>query len=301
MEDAGRHALLARMLRQPRLLAASAAAVTVAVALPGNASATAPTKPCAAANPYDYAVCQHANGSKGSRDQSPAGGGPSKQRKPAKPTPCHVTKMEQPPKDSSLWEGKDPKKGKFYWRTCNKESDGETQAGMFFAQDPPEVTVDPAEVAQQAIDEMTLLGPEIVSPKADGTYTVGVPLWLRAGSGATRWGPNSASATAGGVTVTATAKVSKVVWRMGDGTSVTCTSRGAVYKRSMGLKESPNCGHTYKVSSASKPKKRITITATSTWSIQWQEEGGGGESGTDVETRTSQVSIPVGEGQVVGQ
>ncbi|UNZ21396.1 ATP/GTP-binding protein [Streptomyces sp. 891-h] len=208
--------------------------------------------------------------------------------------------MEQPPADSGLWEGKDPKKGKFYWRVCDKVSDAEKYAGMFFAEHPPKVTADPAQVAQSAIDEMTLLGPKIISPKAGGTYTVGVPLWLRAGSGPTRWGPNSASATAGGVTVTATAKVSKVVWRMGDGRSVTCTSRGAVYKRSMGLKESPDCGHTYRVSSANKPRKRFTVTATSTWSIQWQVKGGGG-SGTDVETRTSRVSIPVGEGQVVGQ
>ncbi|MBO8203160.1 ATP/GTP-binding protein [Streptomyces smyrnaeus] len=210
--------------------------------------------------------------------------------------------MEQPPANSSLWgKGQDPKKGQLYWRVCKGGMNWQTLSGIFYAEEePPKVTVNPAEVARHAIDEMTLLGPKIISPKPGGTYTVGVPLWLRAGSGATRWGPNSATASAGGVTVTATAKVSKVVWSMGDGKSVTCTTRGAVYKRSMGLKESPDCGHTYGISSAKKPKKRFTVTATSTWSIEWRVEGGG-ESGTDVETRTSQVSIPVGEGQVVGQ
>ncbi|WP_326693351.1 MULTISPECIES: ATP/GTP-binding protein [unclassified Streptomyces] len=259
---------------------------------------------CKGSNPYNVAVCADKSGKgkspgrvRGPTSNKSGGGG----AKAGKPAPCQVEKIEQPPANSGVWEGHDPKKGDFYWRACNgKSTDAEAQAGMFFAEDPPgKVTVDPAQLARQAMDEMTLLGPEIVSPKAGGTYTVGVPLWLRAGAGETRWGPTTASASAGDVTVTATAKVSKVVWKMGDGKSVTCTTRGAAYKRGYGLAKSPDCGHTYATTSARAAKQRFTITATATWSVEWQVTGGG-ESGALDEVRDSQVTIPVGEGQVVG-
>lgn len=302
MEDAGSHPVPENMLRR-RLLAGCCAALALAGTVQPDAQARTPTagKMCQGHDAFNVAVCADTPRKPASSDRGPAagkaGGGKAKAGKPA---PCQVEKIEQPPANSGVWEGHDPKKGNFYWRTCDKDSDAETQGGMFFAEDPPgKVTVDPAQLARQAMDEMTLLGPEIVSPKAGGTYTVGVPLWLRAGAGETRWGPNTASASAGDVTVTATAKVSKVVWKMGDGKSVTCTTRGAAYKRGYGLAKSPDCGHTYATTSARAAKQRFTITATATWNVEW-EVTGGGESGALDEVRDSQVTVPVGEGQVVG-
>jgi hypothetical protein len=57
------------------------------------------------------------------------------------------------------------------------------------------------------------------------------------------FGPQILTASAGGVSITATAKVDRVVWDMGDGTSVTCTTPGTVYQDRFGFDMSPDCGH----------------------------------------------------------
>ena len=43
---------------------------------------------------------------------------------------------------------------------------------------------------------------------------------------------------------------SDVTWDMGDGTEVVCNTAGTPYKPAFGRKDSPDCGHTYKKSSA---------------------------------------------------
>ena len=149
---------------------------------------------------------------------------------------------------------------------------------------------------QRAVDSMTLLGPDIASPRAAGKYTVGVPMWMWVNQSATTYGPNTASASAGGITVTATAKVSKIVWQMGDGASVTCTGPGTPYASSEGMAESPTCGHVYSKTSAAAQSGRFPVTATSTWTINWQ---GGGQAGQLAEVRQTDVQVAVGEVQVV--
>ncbi len=53
--------------------------------------------------------------------------------------------------------------------------------------------------------------------------------------------------------MTATAKVTRIVWEMGDGATVTCTGAGTSYTAAHGKQESPTCGHTYTQTSASEP------------------------------------------------
>ncbi|MET8210338.1 ATP/GTP-binding protein [Streptomyces sp. NPDC005373] len=142
---------------------------------------------------------------------------------------------------------------------------------------PP--AVDPAQLAQQAVDKMALGGPRIASPRAAGKYTVGVPMWMWVNPSATTFGPNSASASAGGITVTATAKVSSIKWSMGDGESVTCNGPGTKYRDSYGMSASPTCGYRYKASSKDRADGQWHGTATSTWSIHWEVTGGGGGEG----------------------
>ncbi|WP_327187956.1 ATP/GTP-binding protein [Streptomyces sp. NBC_01334] len=153
-------------------------------------------------------------------------------------------------------------------------------------------------MAEQAVAKMQLSGPDIASPRANGKYVVGVPMWMWVNTSPTTFGPNSASATAGGVTVLATARVTKIVWAMGDGSAVTCNGAGTPYAASDGMQESPTCGHTYARTSASQTGGRFTVTATSTWTVDWQVNGGG-ESGQLVETRQSQMQVAMGEVQVV--
>lgn len=204
----------------------------------------------------------------------------------------------QPPAGSLDWEGHEPGDGAVYEQTCGWGGlDGDTIVRMVWLAEPPEQeTIDPAVLAQRAVDSMTLLGPDIASPRVAGRYTVGVPMWMWVNQGATTYGPNTASASSGGVTVTATAKVSKIVWQMGDGSAVTCVGPGTPYESSSDMAESPTCGHRYSKTSADAPGGRYSVTATSTWTIDWQ---GGGQSGQLEEIRQSDTEVAVGELQVV--
>ncbi|MGA5121346.1 ATP/GTP-binding protein [Streptomyces pseudogriseolus] len=204
----------------------------------------------------------------------------------------------QPPAGSLEWEGHEPGDGAVYEETCRWNNSGDTIVRMVWFAEPPgdEAAVDPAVLAQQAVDKMTLLGPDIASPRAAGKYVVGVPMWLWVNQSVTAYGPNTASASAGGVTVTATAKVSKIDWKMGDGSTVTCTGPGTPYNGSAGMAESPTCGHVYSKTSASAPGGKYAVTAISTWTIDWQ---GGGAAGQLTEIRQSDVQVAIGEVQVV--
>ncbi|MFD8737494.1 ATP/GTP-binding protein [Streptomyces sp. NPDC059618] len=211
---------------------------------------------------------------------------------------CKYTKVEpKPPANHPAWKGKDPEKNDLYLMEC---TDGGRNNPASFVVVPtgsnPVPQVDPQELAQRAVDSMTLLGPDIASPRTAGKYTVGVPMWMWVNQSATTYGPNTASASAGGVTVTATAKVSKIVWSMGDGTSVTCTGPGTTYSSSEGMAQSPTCGHVYSKTSAGGRHSRFPVTATSTWTINWQ---GGGQAGQIAEVRQTNMQVAVGEVQVV--
>ncbi|WNZ06219.1 ATP/GTP-binding protein [Streptomyces sp. 11x1] len=211
---------------------------------------------------------------------------------------CKYTKVDpKPPAEHPAWKGQDPAKYDMYFRGC---SDGglDNPDGFIVVPEgqPPVPQVDPQELGQRAVDSMTLLGPDIVSPKAAGKYTVGVPMWMWVNQSATTYGPNTASASAGGITVTATAKVSKIVWQMGDSASVTCNGPGTPYQASEGMAQSPTCGHVYSKTSAGAQNGKFPVTATSTWTIDWQ---GGGAAGQLIEVRQTNVQVAIGEVQVV--
>ncbi|WP_405914585.1 ATP/GTP-binding protein [Streptomyces sp. NBC_00728] len=211
---------------------------------------------------------------------------------------CKYTKVTpKPPASHPAWKGKDPKKNDLYLVEC---TDGGLDNPASFVVVPtgqnPVPQVDPRVLAQRAVDSMTLLGPDIASPRAAGKYSVGVPMWMWVSQSATTYGPNTASASAGGVTVTATAKVSKIVWSLGDGASVTCNGPGTPYTSSEGMAQSPTCGHLYSKTSAGAQSSKFPVSATSTWTITWQ---GGGQAGQLTEIRQTNVQVAVGEVQVV--
>ncbi|MFF3431416.1 ATP/GTP-binding protein [Streptomyces sp. NPDC002602] len=232
------------------------------------------------------------------------GGGGTEDRGGLDPSLCDIRLLDpQPPAGAPLWEGHSPGDGAIYVNTCASgpgTANGDTIGLTFWSKDAPAPAVDPAVLAQRAVDSMLLDGPAIASPKADGRYTVGVPMWLWVGQSPTTWGPNTASASAGGITVTATAKVSSVAWTMGDGTTVTCVSPGTPYTAARGMSPSPDCGHRYGSTSAGRPGARYQGAATSTWTIDWAVTGGG-RSGQLTEVRTTPFTVSVGEIQVVGQ
>lgn len=208
---------------------------------------------------------------------------------------CTTEKIEPPPPAIHLgWKGHKPGDGAVYRIFCPDTF----RVGTFWAQDEPEAElVDPAVLAQQAVDRMKLAGPDIIiSPRPGGRGLVGMPVWLAAGQSPTTYGPNSASASAGGVTVNVSAEVSRIVWDMGDGTTVTCNGPGKQYKKAYGMARS-QCGHVYTRPSPGADGFRVTATAT--WDVDWEVTGPGGASGELDQVRESQVAVNVVESQAV--
>ncbi|MEZ0092485.1 ATP/GTP-binding protein [Streptacidiphilus sp. EB129] len=207
----------------------------------------------------------------------------------------------QPPADSTWWQGHKPGDGAVYSETCPLISGAGLPggSGKWFQNPPPGYggTVDVAALAQQAVKNMALVGPAIgIAPKPGGKSLVGLPVWLWDNVAPTTWGPNTAQAAAGGVTVTATGSVTQIVWNMGDGSTVTCTTPGVAYQQYFGA-QTPACGHVYTVGSGKQPGGAYAITATATWVVNWTATTG--QTGQITVTRQSQSSAIIGELQVL--
>lgn len=147
------------------------------------------------------------------------------------------------------------------------------------------VEVDPAVLARSLLASMQLKPISIGMAPPVRSY-VGIPVWMWADEpGRLTYGP--ATITAGGVSLTA--KVTKVVWSMGDGSSVTC-QKGTEWTKAKAGGSSPTCGHTYT------KQGRYTVTARSYWVATWS---GYGQSGTIPFTLESSRQLQVGEIQVI--
>jgi hypothetical protein len=122
----------------------------------------------------------------------------------------------------------------------------------------------PAELAAMARKQLRLPTPRIAANPA-GEQLVNLPTWMWLSSG---WGSVSATAAVPGVSVT---------WAMGDGSTVICTGAGTPFRsRSDPKASSPDCGHTYRSSSASQAGQASPVTATVHWSVTWSGAGQGG-------------------------
>src|SRR4051812_2161444 len=182
---------------------------------------------------------------------SPGGGQPT--GGDASPlNPCTYTVADpQPWAGHPVWAGHGPADGTIWMYACPRPAGfgSGLWSGLVFlpngAAAPAAPPVDPRALAQQAIDSMTLRAPEIemAPPPGSASGLVGLPVWMWVERSPDTTGPARASASAGGVTVTAVAEVGRVVWDMGDGHSVSC-GLGTAYREGAGI-ESPDCGHVY--------------------------------------------------------
>jgi len=133
----------------------------------------------------------------------------------------------------------------------------------------------------------------VPEPTAGSVGLVGVPNWMWVSEPDEQtYGPITRSASAGGFTVTATARVQRVVWDMGDGQTVVCTGPGTPYADRYGMASSPDCGHKYT------RQGRYTVQATSYWVITW---AGIGQAGTITMDLSQSAPLTIGEVQVLTQ
>ncbi|MFE5334758.1 hypothetical protein ACFQ8E_02495 [Isoptericola sp. NPDC056573] len=212
----------------------------------------------------------------------------------------------QPPTSDPVWDGND----EGYIVTCSPSEEwcnevaipgGTGPAACLTTTDgwqenpPGAPPADPAAIARRAFAALPLTAIDIGIVPEDGpgrVGLVGMPTWMWARSPtANQVGPRETSATDQGLTVSLDARVDRVVWDMGDGTTVTCDGPGTPYQDSYGKKESPDCGHTYT------RQGEYQVTATTYWVADWT---GGDQSGQLTDDFTSPATtITVGELQVL--
>ncbi|GAA1745531.1 hypothetical protein [Microbacterium paludicola] len=170
---------------------------------------------------------------------------------------------------------------------------------------PPGLRVLPPGVAaQRLIESFALRGIDIgMAPEVNPDWGhrrsyVGIPVWLWVDNPQPlTWGPYSETATLGGQTITATARVSSAVWNMGDGRTLACGA-GTAYNEGYGLADSPTCGHRYLLTSENQPGDRFRVSATTYWVIEWESINGA--SGTvNLSTTSDTVELEVNELQSV--
>lgn len=164
---------------------------------------------------------------------------------------------------------------------------------------PDAVTQAEAEAAARRV--LASIGLEAIDlgmqPRGDTTERmgfVGWHTWLWADSPSDKqWGPVTATASDSGIAVRLTAGATRVQWDMGDGATVSC-GRGTAWSaaRTQGGKNvaSPDCGHVYEQDG------RYTVTATSTWSVNWSAAG---FTGTLPLQLSRSADVVVGEVQAV--
>ncbi len=208
---------------------------------------------------------------------------------------CYIQRISpQPDPADPVWGGRYPE-GAVY--ACAGESASDFSTGLMWLSGPPDAAqISPETAARIVVRQMDLRAADIgIVPedKPGRIGAVGAPVYMWTARGPATFGPQTLTNSAGGVTITATAKVDRIVWSMGDGRSVTCRTAGTVYEDRFGFNMSPDCGHRYTRTSAGKPGNTYPITATSFWLVNWT--GPGGSSGQIPVTLSSSTAIVVGE------
>jgi hypothetical protein len=156
----------------------------------------------------------------------------------------------------------------------------------------------PATVAKQAASTLTLPSPVIeMAPPQTSEQLVGVSAWLWVNSAA--WQPSTVTATVDGVSATATATPTQVVWNMGDGQSVTCDGPGTPYDASQ-PNATTDCSYTWRTPSSSQASSTYQVTATIEFSVTWTAAGaaGGGNLGL-VPGAVDAAQVTVGESEAL--
>ena len=164
---------------------------------------------------------------------------------------------------------------------------------------PPAAAVDIRALVNRASKAMAILAPQVaLSPDADSTQYVGLPMW--AWVPRTSWTVRTASVSAGGVSLTMTASPASSDWSMGDGGQMMCLGPGTPYPESgRGVpRSSPDCGYTYSRASSSQPDGTFRVTATTRWKVRWSTTTGLTGSEPDL-TSSSSLQVTVSEIQAL--
>jgi hypothetical protein len=182
-------------------------------------------------------------------------------------------------------------KGGWYYTPCADELGTPSQVLGPFSFIPDSAISTPVlALALQAQRELVLPIPSMFSspgPAAQVPKVVNFPTWAWIDEQA--WAPVTATASVPAVSVSATATPQYVDWSWGDGHSTTCQGPGTPFSSiSDPAAASPDCGHTYAVTSKTGPGLRFPVTATIHWRITWQASTGRAGQFPDMTSRATQ-------------
>ena len=209
---------------------------------------------------------------------------------------CYLQRLTpQPPKSDPSWGGHTDGS---VWACVREQGYDEGRhlvtKWVWLPGQPDTVVTDPVTLAYRAIAEMQLAAPLIkTAPGAGQVGLVNMPVWLWVTKSANTWGPITKGASVPGLTVTATAHVKAINWSMGDGKTIRCEAPGTAYSKSMGIKDSPDCGHRYRKTSREQPQCKYNVSATADWEITWQSTLG--DTGQISMTQQATTQLRIGE------
>ena len=197
-------------------------------------------------------------------------------------------------------DGVDPATGTWYTVACPAtQSIASVWVPNRTGPAPAPRPVTPVVVAQEALARLHLGPPSIHMSPPSNDEVVNFSDWLWIDG--SMWHPISATASVGGVSATATASPERVVWQMGDGSQIACSSPGTPYDSNAPPdRQTTDCTYAYPRSSAGQPNNRYTVTVTVYWHVTWTATGapGGGNLG-DVASDTASTPVEVDEIQAV--
>jgi hypothetical protein len=277
--------------------AGAAAMVTVCLsASPARADDTIGDVTCDDANPSP--ACQVTAGRSHDSDGNPGSTGNTDGGSSANQsdTRCVYDQADPSAATVAALGGQPSGDGAWYLKTCfNNNGVAATSAIPVWVAGGQAPAVSPDALALVARTRLDLPAVRVlVSPAGD--QLVGLPTWLALEPGS--WGARSSTASVPGVSVTATARPTSVTWSTGEGGRVVCTGPGTRWTPGMDPKRaSPDCGYTYRHSSASAPGTAFRLTVTVAWQVTW---AGAGRTGTIPDlTTTASLQMRVQESQAV--
>lgn len=213
---------------------------------------------------------------------------------------CYASPMSpQPGPDHPAWEGHTPDEGSIY--ICIIDAGPQVPGdALFFVPNGQAPLVDPAVLAQRALDQLDLAVPEIhIAPDPPLATYVGLETWLWLPDG--QWDSLSLTVTAGATSVTVTAEPVRVDWDLTEGTT-SCASAGHPWVRGMSPSAQTDCSYTFSTLSDGQPGGKYAVSATIVYSATWTCSGAcltnNGDLG-EVPSLTSNDAIEVDERQSV--
>ena len=190
----------------------------------------------------------------------------------------------------------DPEAGTTYVFACFDEA-GQEVSAAFREYDPGDPFAGVA-ATERALDEarrrldLPMPEPRLNPP---GAQLVGVATWLWLDG---PWASASATAAVGPVAATVTARPERVVWEMGDGTTVTCGAGTPYDPARPPSGQHSDCTHVYTRRSTGSSGGTYRVTATVAWAVGWTATTGRSGDLGELE-RSTDLAVTVQEAQAL--